>query len=219
VEVVMLAAKKAIAQLAEMELPCAVFGGLACHLYGSSRIPNDVDLLILQEGMDQEHIKAFLVAGDPAHFFLKPSKDPEATYRVLHYRLGDSMYTAAKGTCKVDILVPGILHLPYVDPHRLTWVNNVPLIPFSLLLLQKLQGWDDHRHAEEVFKRVRQEIDVADIRALLSLEYIVPLRFTRPWLDTTLFSEEFRELSVARVKDLCAAFPDLAKDWTLLGFD
>ena len=47
---------------------------------------------------------------------------------------------------------------------------EIPLVPFSLLLLHKLQGWDDHRKAEEAHKRKKVPQDAADVRRLLGLD-------------------------------------------------
>jgi hypothetical protein len=117
--------------------------------------------------------------------------------------------------CKVDILVPGTLHLP---PSHITWVGGFPLVPFSVLLLFKLQAWSDHREAVEHFKWQKQYTGQADIEQLMALRAAVGLRLSRPWKDEELFDKEFQQLSKKRVKMYCSLFPDCTEGWRLLGF-
>ena len=44
---------------------------------------------------------------------------------------------------KVDILLPGVMHLPALPTSMITRISSLPLVPFPVLLLQKLQGWAD----------------------------------------------------------------------------
>jgi hypothetical protein len=142
-------------------------------------------------------------------------KDPAATYRKLWYR---QAYLGP--TCKVDVLIPGTMHLPNLPPTHSILIDGVPLVPFSLLLLHKLQGWDDHRLAEEAYKRGKLPQDAADIRRLLGMEVLVKeLVKSKPWADRVLFSEEFEELTRRRVKDYCAEYPKYVRRWRGLGFE
>ncbi|TFK21627.1 hypothetical protein FA15DRAFT_70718 [Coprinopsis marcescibilis] len=203
---------------------CATFGSLASKMYGSARCPKDVDMLVLQdppkEGQEEKlktahEIKTLLLDKDPRHFYLTLPRDPQAEYRILWYR---QEYRGPE--CKVDILVPGTMHLPRLAHTSITWIDGVPLVPFSLLLLHKLQGWDDHRLAEEPHKQRKQGQDAADLRRLAALtQYAEPLEKLKPWNDEELFSEEFQELTKRRVKDYCQEFPTRAPWWRSLGFD
>jgi hypothetical protein len=170
----------------------------------------------------QEDLKAAIVAKDPVHFFLKDPKDPKATYKVLYYRPEES--ASYKQSSKVDILLPGIMHLPALSPQRILWQKRgeyiLPVVPFSVLLLQKLQGWDDHRKATEKRYLGKAPVDVKDLQNLLQMRnHIEPLKVLRPWSDRTLFSEEFEQLSRERVAEFCVAFPDQLWVWHQLGFD
>ncbi|RXW17708.1 hypothetical protein EST38_g8145 [Candolleomyces aberdarensis] len=217
---VMEAAQATVRIFTKEAIPCASFGSLATKLYGSSRCPKDVDLLIyqdpaLEEPWAAEQLKKLLLDKDPRHFYLTLPRDPEATYRVLWYR---QSYLGP--TCKVDVLIPGTMHLPNLPPTLSKWINNVPLVPFSLLLLHKLQGWDDHRLAEEDYKRRKMPQDAADIKRLLGMEALVKeLVNSKPWADRVLFSEEFEELTKRRVKDYCAEYPKHVQKWRELGFE
>ncbi|KAF9449715.1 hypothetical protein P691DRAFT_811985 [Macrolepiota fuliginosa MF-IS2] len=106
-------------------------------------------------------------------------------------------------------------------PHNhLTTISGIPLVPFSLLLLHKLQGWTDHRDAPEKHKQRKQGQDAADVRRLLAMDKMInELKQTQPWADTELFSEEFQELTKGRVKEYCKEFPAKAASWQMLGFE
>ncbi|KAF5332871.1 hypothetical protein D9611_005376 [Ephemerocybe angulata] len=217
--VVLEAAHTAVGILQKEKIPCSIFGSLACKLYGSSRCPKDVDLLVYQESSREapwtaEELKKLMLDRDPVHFYLTLPKDPAAEYRILWFR----QHYLGPG-CKVDLLVPGTMHLPNLLPSSAVWIEKVPLVPFSLLLLHKLQGWDDHRLAEEAHKKRKQPQDAADIKRMLGLEvHVGQLERERPWSDRGLFSEEFEELTRRRVGDYCTAVPKHVKRWRELGF-
>ncbi|KAF6753225.1 hypothetical protein DFP72DRAFT_1046702 [Ephemerocybe angulata] len=217
--VVLEAAHTAVGILQKEKIPCSIFGSLACKLYGSSRCPKDVDLLVYEEPTREapwtaEELKKLMLDRDPVHFYLTLPKDPAAEYRILWFR----QHYLGPG-CKVDLLVPGTMHLPNLVPSSAVWIEKVPLVPFSLLLLHKLQGWDDHRLAEEAHKKRKQPQDAADIKRMLGLEaHVGQLEKEQPWSDRGLFSEEFEELTRRRVGDYCAAVPKHVKRWRELGF-
>jgi hypothetical protein len=118
---------------------------------------------------------------------------------------------------------PALLTINPVSPlprSHITTISGIPLVPFSLLLLHKLQGWADHRDAPEEHKRRKHPQDAADVRRLLAMEEKVKeLSQSQPWDDMELFFEEFQELTRTRVKDYCKEFPTRAKSWQLLGFE
>ncbi|KAJ3562384.1 hypothetical protein NP233_g9609 [Leucocoprinus birnbaumii] len=218
---VFMAAKATITILRQCGIRCAVFGSFACKLYGDFRYPNDVDFLITQPihapFIDAEQVKRLIVENDPSHFYLKLPRDPHAPYRILHYRLDSGLQH-----CKVDILLPGTIYLPnLLEPSRntqITVIEGIPLVPFSLLLLHKLQGWADHEVSNEAHKRRKRVQDAADVRRLLAMDkWVRVLRETRPWKDKNLFCEEFQELTKVRVKAYCARFPKRRRPWEELG--
>jgi len=224
-EVVTLVAKKVVKTLQEADVDCALFGSLACSLYGNKRPPNDLDIIIFPPPgrlMTAEYLKQLVANGDREHFSLDWGKNPSAVYRVLYYSVDCGMApsnTFHKDKCKVDILLPGIMHLPSLSKTDIKWKDGLPLVPFSLLLLQKLQGWDDHRRMPEPYQCEKSITDASDVHRLLKLEHVVPLRFSRPWNNRALFSEEFFILSTRRVKEFTQLFPSCKDDWARLGFD
>ncbi|KAF9483274.1 hypothetical protein BDN70DRAFT_800099 [Pholiota conissans] len=223
-KVLCLIAKAVVDILHVTGVECALFGSLACYLYGNTRSPNDIDLVAsscLHERMDAERLKRVVVDRDPEHFCLGAPKDPSATYRILYFVVDQVLAPANtfhKNRCKIDILVPGLLHLPSLTGKNVRWRGELPVVPFSVLLLQKLQGWDDHLHMKEPYKFIKHKTDAEDIRALLALEHVVSLRFAQPWEDRALFSPEFMALSRWRIADFCREYPETEPEWRRIGF-
>jgi len=155
-------------------MSCLV-GGTACMAYGITRIPNDIDIVVLNSGPtpDSEEIKRRLVSVNPS-FFLVPSTNPRNTYKVLWYNLrAASSHLRPSHACKVDILVPGVLNIPSVPKDHVVYSSikgaSIPVMPFLPLLLLKLQGWADHRISHRMDFRNKQYIDVRDIYELLRI--------------------------------------------------
>ncbi|KAF8813126.1 hypothetical protein BYT27DRAFT_7181703 [Phlegmacium glaucopus] len=276
-----LAAQTTVAILSELGLPCAIFGSMACKLYGNQRFPNDVDILVLpppeRASMTQEEIKALIVRHAPPdyHFVLKPSRNPEATYKVLYFvakprpststsfdsithdfasmALRDTTNATDDDTTseeeessshpiripraissKVDILLPGVMNLPALPTSMLTQRSSLPLVPFPVLLLQKLQAWTDHCAATEARYRRKISVDVRDLEWCLNsgavhghlMRYVLSKdRKSRKelwkevWSDRRMFSEEFEELSRMRVEEFCERHEGLRAAWRAIGFD
>jgi hypothetical protein len=175
-----------------------------------------------QSTLTQEDIKEAIVAADPDRFILKATRDPTATYRVLYYSVSTS--TAPSSSSKVDILLPGVMHLPALPTSLITWKNELPLVPFSVLILQKLQGWDDHRNAVEDRYIKKAPVDAQDLGCLIgggsgrNVAVLREVKQTRPWSDRILFGEEFERLSRERVISFCEEFPRLVHVFKNLGF-
>ncbi|KAF8984617.1 hypothetical protein BDQ17DRAFT_1260693, partial [Cyathus striatus] len=233
------AAQAAVSTLNKLGLKCALFGSLASKLYGASRVPKDVDLLTFPPPTNQlttEQIKDLIVASD-TRFFLKMPKDPRNTYRILWFRRPTERKTGGinkKAECKVDILIPGIMNLPDLGEKRLrttdtdTSVVTLPVLPFPIILLQKLQGWSDHRVASEPYKMEKQAQDAEDVKCLLELQHEMsclvsssPLSSSsrNVWSNSTWFSEELQVVNGRRVRLYCYYFPEMSGQWARLGFE
>lgn len=124
----------------------------------------------------------------------------------------------------MDILTPGSMSLPDLcraSSHKhITTIHRIPLVPFSLLLLHKLQGWHDHFHADDKYQRRKRIQDGLDVQRLLKMtERILQLRETRPWGDEELFCEAFQKKSKERVKEFCKTYPKTVETWQSLGFE
>jgi len=104
--------------------------------------------------------------------------------------------------------------------NHITTIHRIPLVPFSLLLLNKLQGWHDHFHADDKHKRRERIQDGNDVQRLLKMtERISELQETRPWGDEELFCEAFQKKSKERVKEYCKTYPKTVEIWRSLGFE
>ncbi|KAJ7602062.1 hypothetical protein FB45DRAFT_741569 [Roridomyces roridus] len=188
-------------------------GGMACSIYGNDRVPSDVDIVCLTDTHTQAQLKQILVASS-FHFYTVASKDPWATYRVLYYRL-----TGYRRSCKVDVLMPGIMNIPTVPVPRIVFKrsrSDLPLMPFLPLLLLKLQAWADHKTADKEYLRVKQHVDVRDVTSLLELaveEYGVELKEDGKWLP-----ESFVTAARQRVRAYVRYFPESAESWREIGF-
>ncbi|KAJ7146402.1 hypothetical protein C8R44DRAFT_757352 [Mycena epipterygia] len=215
---VLAAAETTINILRQHNLSAAIFGSLACKLYGNSRCPKDADILVFppNDQIDAETLKRLIVAAAPRLFYLKNARDPAATYRILWFR-----QPPRRRETKVDILVPGPMSLPAIPLPRLRWASGLPLAPFPFILLHKLKGWADHRAAPEAFKRVRQSTDAADVRRLLDITAEMRVLRAVPswWTDAELFDAELQADSLVRVRDYCEEFPGRIERWRSLGFD
>ncbi|KAJ3793436.1 hypothetical protein GGU11DRAFT_691798 [Lentinula aff. detonsa] len=207
-----IATRATVTALESLNLDCCLVGSVACFAYGMSRTPNDIDMVVLTSRYTQERLKSFLVHLD-ARFYLIASKDPSATYRVLWFRL-----PGYHRSCKVDLLLPGIMNIPSVDPNRVVLVElsstDYPLMPFLPLLLLKLQAWQDHGESPKLFMRQKQPTDVRDIQELLQLaeqKYATAV-------ETPYLPESFVQAGKTRVRKFIGMYPWSEKQWKILGF-
>ena len=130
-------------------------------------LPQDVDLVVMSRDHDTETLKEMIVQKD-RDFFLRDSRQLEATHRILYCRVG----SGGERLCKVDILTPGIMNIPIVPDDRMgRWtfegksLFSMPIIP---LLLLKLQAWEDHGASDRWEVRAKQSTDVEDINTLVN---------------------------------------------------
>ncbi|PCH36939.1 hypothetical protein WOLCODRAFT_109445 [Wolfiporia cocos MD-104 SS10] len=202
-------AREAISIFNERGYECCLFGSAACSLYGVDRDPNDVDIIVLTED-DPEYLKHILCQ-ESASFSLVPSTKPWADYEVLWYKL------LSQCRCKVDILIPGINHIPNMPPRRIRHPKGLPTLPILPLLLLKLQGWSDHRRSRRKDFRAKIPVDVDDITELLERACNCGTHLQSQslrWLP-----KDFIKLAQRRVYRYVNKYPDSARKWERLGFD
>ncbi|OSC99235.1 hypothetical protein PYCCODRAFT_1373451 [Trametes coccinea BRFM310] len=206
-------ARKVIVIFEQRKLRCCLMGSVASYLYGVSRQPNDVDIVVLSTVYSQEALKEMLVHDDK-QFQLVRSRNPRATYRVLWYRIPETYQR-----CKVDILIPGILNVPAVQYRYITSPkpHYLPLMPLIPQLLLKLQGWADHRVSHRSDMRAKQYIDVRDVDALLDIVCRKRLRIddeNSKWVPADMLEAATSTLE----RYVVVASPHTLGLWRALGF-
>ena len=132
------------------------------------------------------------------------------------------------------------MNLPALPTSMITQQYSLPLIPFPVLLLQKLQGWADHSAATEARYRRKIGVDSRDLEWCLNWrnvkryllkkyassssndngsQKILLERLKELWSDRRMFSEEFEALSRVRVREFCEVYTGLRGAWKAIGFD
>ncbi|KAG6871333.1 hypothetical protein C0995_005969 [Termitomyces sp. Mi166 len=190
-------------------LEACLVGDAACMVYGMKhRIPGS------SPRMGQEAIKSLIVSSNNS-FYLRPSINPANTYKVLWYTL------SYRRSCKVDILIPGVLSIPKITTEKISYRVNVlyediPLAPFLVVLLLKLRAWTDHRVDSRQYMRDKVGMDEEDIVELLELgtrEYGVCLANQGKW-----FPKDFVQEMRGRVKAYVKEWPKSMGYWKSFGF-
>ncbi len=126
----------------------------------------DIDIVMLSHTCDLELLKRILVTENTHHFQLVDAKTPGATLKVLWYQ----DYVEGKlAKTKVDIFKPGLLNLPMIFSEAIVNEQGLPVVPMSILLLHKLQGWKDNMDSDLPRLRSKQDADMGDICSLLKI--------------------------------------------------
>ncbi|KAI0672033.1 hypothetical protein C8Q78DRAFT_718606 [Trametes maxima] len=206
-------AREVVSLFEQRDLKCCLMGSVASHLYGVSRAPNDVDIVVLSADYTQEELKSMLVESS-SRFMLVRSRNPRATYRVLWYRVPGTYER-----CKVDILIPGILNVPAVPTNSVVMNarHNLPVMPLIPQLLLKLQGWEDHRASTRRDMRFKQYLDVRDIDALLEIVCDKGVKVDDPewhWVPDAMIANAQNTLETY----LVLASPYSVYNWRKAGF-
>ena len=92
------------------------------------------------------------------------------TYKKVFY----SLSWTPPLRCKVDIVLAGPnspLKIPKIPTRHIQYVNdaNIPVLPFLVLLVLKVQGWHDHRTSTRDDFRKKVPQDKQDVDELLSM--------------------------------------------------
>ncbi|KAA1475257.1 hypothetical protein DENSPDRAFT_783159 [Dentipellis sp. KUC8613] len=205
-------AKRVVKILVGQGLTCYLVGGVASMLWGTSRTPNDVDIVISTTMYTAEEIKRLVARADP-RFLLVPSKNPRNTYKVTWFRKARSSDGSIL-RCKVDFLVPPTLNVPSLTDDHIVQKSALPVSPLLPLLLLKLQAWEDHRWARYADLQEKQHTDVADITELLDIAVREGVRVAdAPWLSSLFLSAARR-----RVQSYVVQYYASRRAWRELGF-
>ncbi|KAH8112958.1 hypothetical protein DFH11DRAFT_1857739 [Phellopilus nigrolimitatus] len=202
------AAHDAIRSLGTLGYRSCVIGDLACNLFGTSRRPEDADIVIFgtRRSSHSEELKRQLVSLN-ANFYLRDPKNASATYKSLWYRL-------PSWSCRVNLLASGIQDIPNIDASCISYVKGIPVMPLSIVLLLKLQSWICHRISSKPYLRIRQYADMEDIDFLLPLACEHRLKpCEEPFVRSSFILK-----SRARAWQYTVHYPASAERWRALGF-
>ncbi|KAF8515170.1 hypothetical protein JB92DRAFT_80301 [Gautieria morchelliformis] len=203
-------AEDVVSSLKTLGIDACFIGSMACLLFGNTRKPNDLDVLCLTQIWEQEALKSRLVELNPK-FYLVPSRNPRATYKVLWYHISET-----DSCLKVDILLPGVLDIPDVPLPDIDRNNNsgLPCAPLSHLLLLKLQGWIHHGESALLRDRLKQPQDVRDVDELL----VIAVRRGLKPREEGYLPQSFIRRAELRVEKYVNAYPASRANWIALGF-
>jgi hypothetical protein len=172
----------------------------------------DLDILCLTNYPGgAEAIKRQLCATDNRFYTVK-ARDPRDRYRVLYWRTDGN--EAGFDRFKVDILIPGVMDLPYIHPHYIIKFDKLPCAPLALLLFHKLQGWDERRNSTRTDYLAKIPGDVRDIGDLLRIANRLGLNVTK---SKPYITDSFREISYERVREFSFEHSEYASLWMGLG--
>jgi len=172
----------------------------------------DLDILCLTPFPGgAEAIKRQLCEEDN-RFYTVRAKNPANRWRVLYWRT-DSDEPGFEGF-KIDILIPGVLDLPYIHPQYIIEIDKLPCAPLHLLLLHKLQGWDNRRCSRRPDFLAKLPGDVRNISDLLLIANRLGLNITKP---RPYITDSFRNISYARVTEFSRRHPEYIPLWMGLG--
>ena len=183
----------------------------------------DVDILVLPppslHDLTLNDIKNIIIAASPENFgFLGSSSNHTDAHRPLYFQ----------AKVRIDIVLPGMMNLPALPPAQITWRTGsgstpLPVLPFDLLLFQKLQAWDDHRNASGGRVSNRISNDLNDILWMMCEgvpKYMKDWKVVGhdKWNNRSLFSERFERLTKERVAAFCANHRHVKPEWRAIGF-
>ena len=117
----------------------------------------------------------------------------------------------------MDILLPGVLNIPFVPTNLITRIGGIPLMPLFAVLLLKLQGWTDHRDSEREDWREKQHVDVKDIEELLEIvvdKYPDQVIDRQRWVPDSMI-----HVAQNRVDEFVEILPETVDDWLDIGFE
>ncbi|KAI0792337.1 hypothetical protein C8Q75DRAFT_752408 [Abortiporus biennis] len=211
-------AQRAISIFTRNGLSACLFGSAGCSLYGCSRSPNDVDIIVMSNIYTTEQLKQMLVRGNKL-FYTRPAKTPGATFKVLFHKLPVREYhDVPRRYCKVDLLIPGVLNIPFISSERIVRLGSLPVLPIIPLLLLKLQGWSDHRASTRADLVAKQYTDIRDVAELLRIvvERGEHLDQAVEWLPAEFIDAAKERLT--RYFEIVRPSQSVTQNWSTIGF-
>ncbi|KAH7334829.1 hypothetical protein B0J17DRAFT_671721 [Rhizoctonia solani] len=206
------AAEAAVDAFKQAHTDYCIFGSLAFKLLGVACKPNDADIIVLDTTKSLEDLKEYLV-GACNRFYLMPSRNRKAEYRVL-------WYATRKGArrVKVDILQPGEMSIPEFRANIISYETppgksgrafSIPVAPLELVLLLKLGGWLEHYTSGVPHRKAKEPEDVKQIRALL-------IKYKRQF-DFDYLPGDFVDQAEENVREYTSIYPSSKGSWRRVG--
>jgi hypothetical protein len=172
----------------------------------------DLDILCLTPYPGgAESIKRRLCQEDNRFFTIR-ARNPNNRWKVLYWRTGSS--ESGFERFKIDILIPGVMDLPYIHPDYFIKFDKLPCAPLIFLLFHKLKGWDDRRCSGRPHFVAKVPGDVRDISDLLRIANDLGLKVTK---SKPYISRSFRDDSYDRVTEFSIEHPEYMWLWMGLG--
>lgn len=171
----------------------------------------------MTDNCSTDTLKDILVKGGGGVFHRKPSQKAGATYDVLYCKLrSDSLFALLNSELRMNILTPGIRHIPVVPAANLLRPvvdTTITVAPFFALLFLKLDCWSsrgrsDRQHIRNMQGREKQLVD-----ALVRFGQIKgeKLADSEQWMPP-----EFLEMGRALAREFIAVH-GAKKAWEALG--
>jgi len=193
---------------------CCLVGSVAGYEHNITRIPNDVDVLVMTD-KSPDAVKDYLVSNDSSFNWTEPPTNPNATYRVLCYNLSPENAKTPAKSCRVDVFTPGMIHLPRIPDDRIAHSeSNLPIMPYFPVVLHKIQAWKAHLASTKPWATIKQKNDINDINDLLKGASATDQRLqNQTWLE-----QWFLDAAFEGVQEYVGEHPDTIPGWLELGF-
>jgi len=196
-------------------LTCCVTGDTACALYGTTRRPSELDIMVLTGIFRREKLEGLLVAAD-SDFYLWSPKDGQTKHSALCYKLPRQPGEHKRG-CKVNILVPQVLNIPQIPSDLIQRVDDLPVMPLLMLLFLKLQNWTDRRDTLHWYMRSQQhDEDVKDIGDLVVIARSRDESISRDSLQQLPLT--YVDAAVGRITEFVERYPSTLTNWMAIGY-
>jgi len=209
-------AKKAISVFESSKISCCLAGDTACTLYGISRHPVELDIVVLTDAYPRENLERILTEAD-TDFYLVSPKDPRITYKLLCCKLSRRPGEHKRG-CKVNIVIPRTLNIPNIPPDSIEHIKGLPVMPLRLLLFLKLQSWADRRdtlhHVYISSKQHNDDVkDISDLLVMVRSRGESVSREGLQWLPLTTV-----DAAMGRITEYVQKFPNSETNWRAVGY-
>ncbi|KAF9008342.1 hypothetical protein BDQ17DRAFT_1422414 [Cyathus striatus] len=211
-ETILKAVRGTLKVLTKKEFKCCLIGSAACLFYGlGKRASHGVDIVVLTCTNNKGKLEGILLDSGK-DFSLVPSKTGNADDQQLMYTVPEQR--AVKQWCPVNIFVPGMLGIPDIPLERVVQKHpdiDIPLMPFSTLLLTKVNGWKAHEgdyRQDEQDKATKDATDISEMLTHLLERYKSDVKAEMKW---NLWG--FTEKSKVNIGLYIEKYPKTKADW------